>query len=257
MKVTASSLIRWSGLAALVAGLIFAAIQPIHPPDVVASVTTGEWAVITRLKTAMCFLVLLGIAGIYARQVEAAGWLGLAGALLFGLSWWLQTGFVFAETFILPPLATDAPEFVDGVLGISHGRASAVDLGALPALYALVGLLYLLGGLLLGVATFRAGILPRRAAGLLAVTATLTPAAALLPHHIQRLAAVPMGVALAWLGYALWSERRAPASETSPGRTAPAGEERRGKGGGISAAPGARRTGRGDRGRVGARTRRA
>jgi hypothetical protein len=223
MKPTAATLIRWAGLAAVVAGIIFAGIQPIHPPDVVASVTTDAWGIITRLKTAMCFLFLLGIAGIYARQVGAAGWLGLAGALLFGLSWWLQTGFVFAETFILPPLAADVPEFVDGVLGMSHGRASAVDLGALPALYALVGILYLLGGLLLGIATLRAGILPRGAAGLLAVTATLTPAAALLPHHIQRLAAVPMGVALAWLGYALWAERRAPAAEGSPGRTAPAG----------------------------------
>jgi hypothetical protein len=206
-----------------VAGIIFAGIQPIHPPDVVASVTTGAWAIITRLKTAMCLLFLLGILGIYARQVGKAGWLGLAGYLLFSLSWALQTAFVFAETFILPPLATDAPEFVDGLLGMASGRASEVDLGALPALYALVGILYLLGGLLLGIATLRAGILPRGAAGLLAVTATLTPAAALLPHHIQRLAAVPMGVALAWLGYALWSERRAPASEGSPGRTAPAG----------------------------------
>jgi hypothetical protein len=106
---------------------------------------------------------------------------------------------------------------VDGVLGISHGRASEVDLGALPALYGLMGILYMLGGLLLGIATLRAGILPRRAAGLLAVTATLTPAAALLPHHIQRLAAVPMGVALAWLGYALWSQRRELVSEPVPG----------------------------------------
>ena len=47
MKITASSLIRWAGLAALVAGLIFAGIQPIHPPDVVASVNTGAWAIIT------------------------------------------------------------------------------------------------------------------------------------------------------------------------------------------------------------------
>ena len=223
MKITAANLIRWAGLAAVVAGVIFAGIQPIHPPDVVASVTTDAWAIITRLKTAMCLLFLLGILGIYARQVDEAGWLGLAGFLLFSLSWALQTAFVFAETFILPLLATDVPEFVDGVLGISHGQASAVDLGALPALYALVGVLYLLGGLLLGIATLRAGILPRGAAGLLAVTATLTPAAALLPHHLQRLAAVPMGVALAWLGYALWSERRAPASEASPGRPAPAG----------------------------------
>jgi hypothetical protein len=36
----------------------------------------------------------------------------------------------------------------------------------------------------------------------------VTPAAVLLPHAVQRLAAVPMGVALGWLGYALWSERR-------------------------------------------------
>ena len=42
---------------------------------------------------------------------------------------------------------------------------------------------------------------------LLAVAAVLTPAAALLPHAIQRLAAIPVGIALAWLGYALWSER--------------------------------------------------
>ena len=75
MKVTASSLIRWSGLAALVAGIIFAVIQPIHPPDVVASFTTGAWAIITPLKTAMCLLFLIGITGIYARQVKEAGWL--------------------------------------------------------------------------------------------------------------------------------------------------------------------------------------
>jgi hypothetical protein len=201
-----------------VAGIIFAGIQPIHPPDVVSSVTTGAWAIITRLKTLMCLLFLLGVAGIYARQASRAGRLGVAGVLLFGLSWALQTAFVFAETFILPLLATDAPQFVDGVLGISYGRASEVDLGALPALYALVGILYMLGGLLLGIATFRAGILPRRAAGLLAVTATLTPAAALFPHEIQRLAGVPMGLALAWLGYALWSERREQVSEPVPDR---------------------------------------
>jgi hypothetical protein len=109
MKITASSLIRWSGLAALVAGLIFAGIQPIHPPDVLSSVTTGAWAIITPLKTAMCLLFLIGIAGLYARQVEEAGWLGLAGFLLLSLCWWLQSAYVFAETFILPQLASAAP----------------------------------------------------------------------------------------------------------------------------------------------------
>jgi len=192
----------------MVAGIIFAAIQPIHPADVVSSVTTDAWAIITPLKTVMCLLLLVGIVGIYARQVKEAGWLGLAGFLIFGLGWALTTAFVFVETVIMPPLASVAPKFVDGFLGVGASRASEVDLGAIPALWALGGILYMLGGLLFGIATFRAGILPRWAAGLLAVTAALTPLAVLLPHATQRLAAIPMGLALASLGYALWSERR-------------------------------------------------
>jgi hypothetical protein len=223
MKITASNLIRWAGLSAMVAGIIFAGIQPIHPADVLASVTTGAWAIITSFKTAMCLLFLLGIMGIYARQVNKAGWLGLAGFLLLSLSWALQTAFVFAEAFILPLLATAAPQFVDGVLGtLARGQASEVNLGALPMIYSLgVGVPYMLGGLLFGIATLRAGILPRWPAGLLAVAATLTPLAALLPHAIQRLAGIPVGLALAWLGYALWSEQRAHASDAVPGTASP------------------------------------
>ncbi|HEX6348582.1 MAG TPA: hypothetical protein VF160_04240 [Candidatus Dormibacteraeota bacterium] len=207
-RVTGLGLIRASGLAALAAGIIFAGIQPIHPPDTLASVTTRAWAVITPLKTAMCMLFLLGIGGLYARQVDQAGWLGLAGFLLLSLSWTLQTAFVFAEAFVLPPLATLDPNFVDGVLGIASGRDSELNLGALPPLYAVVGVTYIVGGLVFGIATWGAGILSRRAAGLLAVAAALTPVAAVVPHQVGRLAAVPTAVAVAWLGYGLWSERR-------------------------------------------------
>jgi hypothetical protein len=215
MKGTSANFIRWAGLAAMGAGIIFAGIQPIHPADVVASVSTSAWAIITSLKTVMCLLLLLGITGIYARQANQAGWLGVAGVLLFSLSWALQTAFVFAEAFILPLLATTEPAFVDGLLGMVSGRGSAVNLGVLPALYAVVGIAYMLGGLLFGIATFRAGVLSRWPAALLAGTAVLTPLAALLPHHIQRLAAVPMGLALAWLGYALWAERRTQAAQSA------------------------------------------
>jgi hypothetical protein len=203
--MNARSLIRWAGVAAI------AVIQPIHPPDELASVTTSAWAVITAAKTAMCLLFLLGFTGLYARQVEKVGWLGLAGFLLLLFSGWLQTGFVFAEAFILPPLASEAPTFVDGLLGtIAAGRASEADLGVLPALYTLgVGIPYMLGGLLFGIATFRAGILPRWAAGILAVSGPLAMLmVALLPHQLERFAALPMGLAMAWLGYALWAEQR-------------------------------------------------
>ncbi len=44
---------------------------------------------------------------------------------------------------------------------------------------------------------------------------------ALLPHQIERLAAMPMGIALAWLGYALWSERRELAAAPVPDKGSP------------------------------------
>jgi hypothetical protein len=96
-----------------------------------------------------------------------------------------------------------------------------MDLGALAALWSLLGVLLVLGGLLFGIATLRAGILPRWAAGLLAVGAGLAPVYALIPHELEPLAAVPVGVGLAWLGYALWSERRAHAADPVPGPGTP------------------------------------
>lgn len=208
-KITAAGLLRVTGLAAMAAGIIFAVIQPIHQPDVLASVTTSTWVIITSFKLAMCFLLLLGLTGLYARQVEESGWLGLAGYVLFSLSWALQSGFVFAEVFILPVLATAAPAFVDSYLGGVNGTPGTLDIGALLPTYTLLGILYMLGGLVFGIAMFRARVLPRWPAAMLAVVALLTPVAAFLPHAIRRMAAgMPMGIALAWLGYALWSERR-------------------------------------------------
>lgn len=212
MKISASSLTRWAGLAAMGAGIIFAGIQPVHPLDVPASVTTSAWSLIQPLKTAMCYLFLLGITGLYARQVEKSGWLGFVGYLLFSLSWALQSAFVFAEAFILPLLVTEAPQFVEGFLGIFNGSATEMYLGSLPALYGFTGFAgYVFGGLLFGIAIFRAAVLPRWAGALLA-GAAVSPVlfATILPHPLDRMLALPMGAAMLWLGYALWSQRDVP-----------------------------------------------
>ncbi|HZB99897.1 MAG TPA: hypothetical protein VE844_00550 [Gammaproteobacteria bacterium] len=212
MKITASRVIRWSGLSAIAAGIIFVVTQPLHPPDVLSSVTTPRWAIVHIFSTAMCFLALLGITGLYARQVEETGWLGLVGYIVFSLFWALQTPYSFVEAFLLPQLTTAAPEVVQGSLAIVVG-GPGMNLGAFATVYQVVGLLYTLGGLLFGIATLRAGILSRWAAGLLTVAPLVAPVGALLPGELVRIAAVPMGIALAWLGYALWSERRGQASD--------------------------------------------
>ena len=100
--------------------------------------------------------VCSGATHVYARQVKEAGRLGLAGFLLFGLMWQLTAAFQFAEGLIVPLLATDAPMFAVGFEGISSGSPSEVSLGILPALNSLTSVLYLVGGVLFGVATFRA-----------------------------------------------------------------------------------------------------
>ena len=62
-KPNTSALTRWAGLAALAAGIICAGIQPIYPPDALASGTTTAWAIITPVKTVMALLFMLGILG--------------------------------------------------------------------------------------------------------------------------------------------------------------------------------------------------
>jgi len=218
MKITASSLIRWAGVSAMMSGIFYVVVGLFHPLETLASVTTTRWIIVQALATAMCFFGLLGMAGLYARQVKEAGWLGLAGFLLLSLFYALTAPYTFAEAVILPLWATTAPTFVEGFLGLFNGHPGAMNLEVLAALYALSGIVYIFGGLLFGFATFRAGILPRWPAGLLAVGAALSPLAALLPQEHKALVAVPVGVALAWLGYALWSERREQASEPVPGR---------------------------------------
>jgi hypothetical protein len=214
--------LRWAGLAAIAAGVLFITIQMVHPADILSSVTTERWAIVHSLGVIMSFLALLGTTGIYASQVEKAGWLGLAGYLLFSLFWALTMAFQFIEAFISPVLATEAPSFVQGLLGMVNGSASEVDLGALPMLNALTGFAgYMLGGLLFGIATLRAGILPRLAGGLLAFAAVSVLAAPLLGHPLDRLFAVPMGLALAWLGFALWSGWRENVPGAVPTRASP------------------------------------
>lgn len=217
MKITSSNVIRWAGLAAMGAGILYITIQAIHPLDVFSSVTTARWAIVHYLSIVMDLLAMLGIAGIFARQVEKSGWLGLAGYLLFSGFWALSVALHFIEAFISPVVANVAPKFVEGLLGMVTNTPGEFNLGALPTVYGLlIGVVgYVLGGLLFGIATFRANVLPRWAGGLLALGTILPPLlSSVVPHPYDRLFAVPVGLALAWLGFSLFFERQVKTSES-------------------------------------------
>lgn len=207
-RITPAGLIRWAGLQAMLAGILYIVIQPIHPADELSSVNTDLWFIVACLTGAMSLSALIGLTGIYVRQAEEAGRLGLIGYLMFGLFWIISLIFSFIEAFVLPLLTDDAPRFVEGLTGLFGETESEADLGVFPTLAPLAGVLYIVGGLLLGMATFRAGVLSRPAAALLAAAAVLTVAGSIIPHPNDRILAVPMGAAFIWLGYALWSERK-------------------------------------------------
>ena len=211
MKVTTNGLIRASGIAALAAGLLFVVIQPLHPADVLTSATTPAWSIIHQATCLMLVLFLAGLTGIYASQVEEAGWLGLGGYIALSLGLLITAAFTFVEAFIEPILAATSPGFVAGLLGMVEGVPSDVDLGALPTIYSISSALFLGGCIVFGIATIRARVLSRPAAALFAFGIILSaPLTAAL--DAPRIAAVPIGLGLAWLGASLWARRRSPAA---------------------------------------------
>jgi len=208
MKITNENLMRLAGLSALLAGVCYVLVGIFHPANVPASVTTTRWQAVHIIACAMSVFGVLGMAGLYAKQAVRTGWLGLLGYVLLSAWFVLIMGFSFVEAFVLPHVASAVPGFVQAWMGMFNGPSGAFDLGALPTIWTLTAPVYILGGLTFGIATFRAGIFPRWAGALLAVSTALAPVAALLPNASQPKIAIPMGVALAWLGYALWSEPR-------------------------------------------------
>ncbi len=189
-----SNLVRLGGLAAIAGGALFVAAELLGLPTLneetfSETVATTSYAVQQLLFLLGVVFVLLGLVGLYVRQSEGAGALGLVGFLVAFAGTVLVAGFIWASAFIAPALADTAPHVLDG----------GPPPGILPSIIA-----FGLGWLLFGVATLRAGVFPRAAAILLVVGAVVT----VLPLPFTTLV---LDVAVAWLGFALFAERGAPA----------------------------------------------
>jgi hypothetical protein len=207
-KLTTSTLIRLAGVSAVLAGLCFLVMGMIHPANIPASVTGASWVNVHIFATFLGFFGIFGLTGLYVRQVEKAGWLGLAGFILFSLWFGLIMPFCFIEAFILPQMVSTWPAFIASWMGMLNGTPMEVNLGILPTLWNISTPMYILGPLLFGIATFRAGVFPRWAGALLILGAVMPPVAALVPPAAQMKILLPYAIAMIWLGYALFAERR-------------------------------------------------
>jgi hypothetical protein len=217
MTVTTTSLTRAAGVAAAAAGAIFIGVQIGHPQLNLTSITTTDVLVRDSLKVLMCALGVAGITGMYLSQVRRNGLLGLVGYLVFAAGYLSIMCTSFFAAFIAPTIAGTSPGFVKDVIALSTARGSVTgDLGALGPLWKVQGVLYLAGGLLFGVALFRAHVLARWATVLLAVGGLVSAALVVMPDAFYRLLAYPNGIAMIGLGVSLWlSQRKLSSVETS------------------------------------------
>lgn len=220
MNVTSSSLTKAAGAAAAAAGAIFIAVQIGHPHLDATSIQTTQMAVRDTLKVLMAALALAGITGMYLSQVRRNGVLGLVGYLVLSAGYLLIMGTAYVAAFVMPTVAASNPSYANDVIHVAiTGGSPAGDIGALAVVAHVQGIAYLAGGLLFGIALFRARVLARWAAVLLAVGGAVSAALSVMPDAFYRLLAFPNGIAMIGLGVSLWlSQRKTSSGQASAPR---------------------------------------
>jgi hypothetical protein len=191
--VSPPNLFRMSGLALVLAGAIFVVAELIS----LSVLARGDVDDLRRIAGTNSFFLqsfstlvggiflLGGLVGLYVRQSEAAKKLGVAGFVLAFLGTALVVGDFYANTFITPLVALEAPSFLDNPLA-----------GVLQVWLPFDFVLLAASCLVLCVATVRARVYPRGASWLLLGGAVL----ALLPLPLVN---IVFETALVWLGLAL------------------------------------------------------
>lgn len=199
--MSSSRQIRWTGLAAILAGTLFIVSDLLDlatdsdgfgPKNLSEEASTAVSAVQSGLTLLAGLVLLVGLAGLYSRQSEDGGLLGMVGFLVAFYGTVMAVGVFWADAFVTPSLAREELR----LLGAAPPRALAAGL---TLSYGSVAL----GWLLFGWSALRTGLYPRQASVLLMIGAALT----WLPLPLS---GVPFSIAVAWMGYALFWGKEAP-----------------------------------------------
>lgn len=200
MAFSSSNLIRWCGLANLLAGVFTALYWFLHPGlDSPEAALGKRWIMANTMFIVLLVLTLLGLVGLYARQSEKTGTLGFVGFLLSFISTALFVGAGTFDAYVVPVLTARARDLLD--------PAGPLLGGTLMPVFGLTGVCFAVGFVFFGIATFRAALLPRTAALLLIISAPILGFSPLMPLIARTIGSVVFGLANIWLGYALWSTR--------------------------------------------------
>lgn len=211
--MSSATLYRASGLALLL-GAVLGIIGNILNTAVFSGndpqqYLSSFWLFVQVLSLLGGLLLLLGVPGIVIRQAPRAGWLGFIGFVLTFIGGFLFTSFSLVTLLVLPWLAQAAPKLAAG-----NGPP------ALFVFFLVAGILFALGGILLGIAIMRAGIFPRWAGLLLIIGSVLNlvdfPLNGVIGSIVGTIAFILFALALGWMGYVLQSTRSVDAVQPAP-----------------------------------------
>ena len=213
-----ATLARLSGLALIVASLLSLTgglLHPIieHQSHSIASMSQSTFPVAHLLVFLGRAFLMIGLPGLYARIAPRASILGLLGfALYFLANATIVQGFAAYEAFVAPVLASDPS--TSGVLAPSGALSSSTPFALLQGVG---GPMLMLGMLLLGIAIVRSRVFPAWAGALMAVA----PVLLLLPIPevpviTGLLIEAPRGLAVAAIGYTLFTHRESGESPDAP-----------------------------------------
>jgi hypothetical protein len=208
MTITTDRLTAAAGVAAAAAGAIYVGVQVNHPPADLEHLVTTEMFVRETAKAVMAVLALAGFTGMFLCNRHRFGALGVTGYVVLMIGYLALFANQCIVGYVLPTVAKTDPGYVQDYLDAAVGGSPRGDIGHMQELFLVTGIGYALGGLLFGIALFRAGILARWACLLLAYGTTSALALSALPESFNRPFAVPVGVALIGLGISLWHHRR-------------------------------------------------
>jgi hypothetical protein len=197
--MTSPSLSWMSGLAAVLAGGTFIFAELLTPIVAVEGFREATLSVSVVASSNAFFLqslltwfagalLLVALFGLYARQSEGAGKLGVIGFLFAFFGTVLITGDFYANTFVTPLVDLGHPELLDSPYSGVLQFWLPLEFGFLT-----------LGWILFAVATLRARIYPRGASWLLLAGAVV----ALLPLPYVN---IIFDAAVVWLGITLMKQ---------------------------------------------------
>jgi hypothetical protein len=177
---------------------------------------TNEFVLRETAKAVMAILALAGFAGMFLHNRKRFGAVGVGGYVLLSIGYLAMFANQCIVGFVLPTVARTSPGYVQDYLDAAMGGSPKADIGHASELFLITGIGYSIGGLLFGVALFRAGVLARWASALFAVGTLSAFALAALPESFSRPFAVPVAVALVGLGISMWRQSRTSTDEALP-----------------------------------------